>query len=180
MTQLAKLLLALLLSANHLAVAAPVNVLVVYPRQLAGEGSFFDSVFTDTDNGVGYGVENAEDNLAEALGGSPSRGGGSSSSGGSGSGGPPPPPPPPPKKRSAVLQARQGNKIADGAAAVLNALGQNQVANIEDSYGNSIDGELTDGAANLGSEIGSTEESTLEGAGNDVPNHLPGLPGAPA
>ena len=63
---------------------------------------------------------------------------------------------------------------------MLNALGQNQVANIEDSYGNSIDGELTDGAANLGSEIGSTEESTLEGAGNDVPNHLPGLPGAPA
>ncbi|KAG9508336.1 hypothetical protein J7337_001900 [Fusarium musae] len=62
MTQLAKLLI--ILAAASATLSAP----TMRPRQLAGEGSFFDSVFSGTDNGVGYGVENAEDNAASLLG----------------------------------------------------------------------------------------------------------------
>jgi hypothetical protein len=32
--------------------------------QLAGEGAAANSILSDTDNGVGYGIENAEDNIA--------------------------------------------------------------------------------------------------------------------
>jgi hypothetical protein len=152
-------------------------VLIVHPRQLAGEGSLFDSLFSDTDNGVGYGVENAEDNIAEALGGSPSRGGGTGGS--TGGNGNPPPPPPPPQKRS-TLQARQGDKIANGAAAVLSALGQDQAADIVETDGDNIDGQLTEDAATAGQQFGGDEENILESAGNLVPNKLPAAPKAGA
>lgn len=36
-------------------------------RQLHGEGVAADAVLTDTDNGVGYGVENAENNVAANI-----------------------------------------------------------------------------------------------------------------
>lgn len=35
--------------------------------QLAGEGSACNSIITAVDNGLGYGVENAEDNLAGVV-----------------------------------------------------------------------------------------------------------------
>jgi hypothetical protein len=135
-------------------------------RQLAGEGAAADSLFTDTDNGIGYGVEHAEDNTANLISGSNSYGSGSGS--GSSSGGPPPPPPPggPGPHR---LARRQGDKMANGAADVLNALNQPQAANVVKTNGDNVDGQLTSGAANAGAQIGSTEETTLVNAGSMVP-----------
>ncbi|CAJ0548470.1 Ff.00g020830.m01.CDS01 [Fusarium sp. VM40] len=156
MTQLIKLLI--ILAATGVTLGAP----VMKPRQLAGEGNFFDSVFTDTDNGVGYGVENAEDNLAELLGGTASRGSGSGGAGGN------PPPPPPPK-----MVKRQGDKIANGAAADLNALGLTNEADFVKTDGGNIDGQLTDDATTLGAQFGGDEEDVLERAGNFVPNKVP-------
>lgn len=39
------------------ALSAPVNTNALSVRQLAGVGAGADSILTDTDNGVGYGVE---------------------------------------------------------------------------------------------------------------------------
>jgi hypothetical protein len=159
MTQLIKLLI--ILAATRVTLGAP----VMNPRQLAGEGNFFDSLFTDTDNGVGYGTENAEDNLAELLGGTASRAnGGTSGSGGAGGN----PPPPPPK-----MVKRQGDKIANGAAADLNALGLTNEADLVKTDGGNIDGQLTDDATNLGAQFGGDEEDILERVGNFVPNKVP-------
>lgn len=130
-------------------------------RQLAGEGSACDSILSSTDNAVGYGVEDAEDNIASTISGT------STSSTSSGSGQAPPPPPPPPKKGPKAR--RQADKIANGAATVLNAAHLPGAANIVKTYGDSIDGELTSGVANLGAAVGNAEESTLEGIGKAVP-----------
>ncbi|KAF5239241.1 hypothetical protein FANTH_10043 [Fusarium anthophilum] len=70
MTQLTKLLV--ILAAASAALSAP----TMKSRQLAGEGRFFNSVFSGTDNGLCYGVENAEDNAATLLGGKTTTGGG--------------------------------------------------------------------------------------------------------
>jgi hypothetical protein len=43
------------------------GVLAAPLPQLAGEGSAADSILTDTDNGVGFGIENAEDNIADNI-----------------------------------------------------------------------------------------------------------------
>lgn len=83
-------------------------------RQLAGDGSFFDSVFSGTDNGVSYGVKNSEDNAATLLDGKTTTGGGGTSN----------PPPPPPKVK------RQADKIASGAATDLHAVGQDKAADL--------------------------------------------------
>ena len=91
--------------------AAPVASPALAVRQLAGEGQALDSIFTDTDNGVGYSIEDIEDNTAKTLGGS-----GQPASGGSS-----PPPPPPPHKR-------QLDKISNGFAALGNAVGAGAVA----------------------------------------------------
>lgn len=119
-------------------------------------GAAADSILTDTDNGVGYGIENAEDNIASNV---------ASVTGGSagGSTGVAAPPPPPPKQR------RQLDKIANGAQAIGNAAGAGSVTSPVTSAGDSVDGTLTSGAANAGAEFGATEESTLEGAGSAVP-----------
>jgi len=139
-----------ILAASNLVLAAPV---MVDRRQLAGEGNLFDSLFTDTDNGVGYGVENAEDNLTTLLGGTPSRGGGSSTSGGNGGNGNPPPPPPPPGPKA----KRQGDKIANGAAGVLNALHLGSAADLVQTDGDNVDGQLTDDATEIGEQFGGDE-----------------------
>lgn len=128
---------------------------------MAGEGAACDSILSDTDNGVGYGIENAEDNTAALLGGTSS--GTTTSSGGSGGAAPPPPPPKGPKAK------RQGDKIANGLANVLSAAHLGPVADIEKSVGDNADGELTSAAADAGAQIGSAEESTLEGAGKAIP-----------
>ncbi|KAF5985494.1 putative alpha-galactosidase C precursor [Fusarium bulbicola] len=136
MTQLTKLLV--ILAAASAALSAP----LMKSRQLAGEGSFFASVFSGTDNGVGYGVENAEDNAATLLGGKTTTGGGGSTSN----------PPPPPSKVK-----RQADKIATGAATDLHAVGQDKAA-------------LTQDAATLGAQVGGDEEDFLERTGDMVPS----------
>jgi hypothetical protein len=125
-------------------IAAPLKA-----RQLAGEGAAADSILSDTDNGVGYGTENAEDNTANLI---------TSLKGG------------------AALPAvpgqkikRQGDKIANGAANVISAAGAPGVASTEKTAGDNLDADLTSGAANLGADAGATEESTLEDAGSAVP-----------
>jgi hypothetical protein len=122
-------------------------------RQLAGEGQAADSVFTDTDNGVGYGIKNAEDNLAATLGGGATTTGGSSA----------PPPPPPPKEK------RQLDKISNGFQDISNAAGSGSSTTGLTGALDTVDGDLTSGAANAGASVGGTEESTLKGLGNAVP-----------
>ncbi|KAF4454069.1 hypothetical protein F53441_3354 [Fusarium austroafricanum] len=165
MTQLTKVLIILAFTSATL--GAPVNK----PRQLAGEGDFFDSVFSGTDNGVGYGVENAEDHVAELLGGTPSQGGGT----GGGAGGPPPPPPP--KKMVKKMVKRQADKIANGAAGDLDTLHLTGPAGIVQNDGDAVDGQLTGDAATLGAQIGGDEEDFLERAGDLVPNQMPAASG---
>ncbi|KAI4723373.1 hypothetical protein E4T48_00577 [Aureobasidium sp. EXF-10727] len=128
-------------------------------RQLAGEGAACNSVLSSTDNGVGYGVENAEDNTAALLSGSTS-----STSTGSGSGAAAPPPP-----KKGPKAKRQGDKIANGFANVLSAAHLGPVADVEKNVGDNADGELTSGAANAGAQVGSTEETTLENIGKAIP-----------
>lgn len=141
--------------------AAP--IIVIDSRQLAGEGNFFDSLFTDTDNGVGYGTENAEDHIAEMLGGSASTGGGSGGA-----------PPPAPHRKA----KRQGDKMANGAAAILNALKLTDEANLVQTDGDNIDGQLTDDATNVGAQFGGDEEDILERLGDMVPSKAPTTPAA--
>lgn len=152
MTQLAKLLV--ILAAASATLSAP----TMRPRQLAGEGSFFDSVFSGTDNGVGYGVENAEDNAASLLGGKTTTGGGGSTTN---------PSPPPPKVK------RQADKIANGAATDLHAIGKYKAADLVQTDGDNIDGQLTQDAATLGGQIGGDEEDALERTGDMVYSKMP-------
>jgi len=58
MPSYSSLFVTLLLSTNVLALPLP---------QLAGEGAACDSILSSTDNGVGYGVENAENNVAATI-----------------------------------------------------------------------------------------------------------------
>ncbi|KAH7093770.1 hypothetical protein FB567DRAFT_180679 [Paraphoma chrysanthemicola] len=118
--------------------------------QLAGEGQAFDSIFTDTDNGVGYGIENAEDNIAGTV----------AALKGTSATGPANPPPP---------TRRQLDKVSNGFQAIGNAAGVGgSTAPLTDALDN-VDGDLTSGAANAGAALGQTEEQTLEDAGKAVP-----------
>lgn len=67
---------------------------------------------------------------------------------------------------------RQADKIANGAKAIGNAVGVSAVTEPVGDEGDSLDGALTDGAANAGAQIGSTEETTLENAGSSVPKRF--------
>ena len=138
--------------------AAAVPATPKVARQLAGTGAAADSILTDTDNGVGYGVENAEDNTAATI---------SSVTGTSSGGDPPPPPPPPPKKNP--RSRRQLDKIANGAGAISKAAGIGATTDSIVAVADSDDGTTTSGQADAGSKVGSTEESTLESAGSAVP-----------
>lgn len=64
---------------------------------------------------------------------------------------------------------RQADKIANGAAEIINAAGQPQLASMEKSNGDTVDGQLTGDAANAGAQIGNYEETTLENTGKAVP-----------
>lgn len=122
--------------------------------QLAGEGQAADALFTDTDNGVGYGIKNAEDQLAGNI--ATLKG----STGGATGGAAPPPPPP---------SRRQLDKVSNGFQDMANAAGVGSSTTGLTNTLDNVDGELTSGAANAGSTVGGTEESTLEGAGKAVP-----------
>jgi hypothetical protein len=122
-------------------------------RQLHGEGEAADSILTGTDNGVGYGVENAEDNTASLITDAKSKS--------------PVAAPTVPKSR------RQEDKIANGAAKVLNAAGAPGAADTVQNEGDKTDGQLTDDAAIAGAQVGSDEEKILKDTGSDVPTKVP-------
>lgn len=129
-------------------------------RQLAGEGAAADSLFSDTDNGVGHGIENIEDNTASLI---SSLKGGSTTGTTGGSSAPPPPPPPARRTR------RQLDKVSNGAQTLSEALGTGSSTSAVTTALDNIDGESTSGAANAGAQIGGTEDSTLENTGKAIP-----------
>ncbi|KAH6691410.1 hypothetical protein F5X68DRAFT_229266 [Plectosphaerella plurivora] len=140
MTQITKILAL----ATALLMAVPASGAPLQARQLAGEGNACSSLLSSTDNGVGYGLENAEDNTANLL------------KGGAGGGVP-------------KIGRRQGDKIANGASNLLNAAGQPVAAGFVKTYGDNIDGQLTDDATNAGAQLGADEEGMLESIGSSIP-----------
>jgi hypothetical protein len=160
-------------------------------RQLGGEGAAANSIISDTDNGVGYGTENALDAVASditttkgqlaavharQLGGEGAAADSiiSDTDNGVGYG----------tenaldavagditttKGQAPAARRRQLDKISNGVAAVSNAAGTGAVTKPVTDAGDSTDGSLTSGAANAGAQIGDTEASTLEAAGAAVP-----------
>jgi hypothetical protein len=66
-------------------------------------------------------------------------------------------------------QKRQADKIAHGAAALGDAAALSKITDPLATSLASLDGTLTDGAANLGAGVADSEESMLEGTGNAVP-----------
>jgi hypothetical protein len=136
-------------------------------RQLHGEGEACDSLFTQTDNGVGYGLENAEDGIAGNIAGLT---GNSYTNGGAGTGGSPQPAPAPAKPAPAPGKPkRQLDKVANGFGAIGQAAGLTTLTSGPVTQLDSLDGTLTDGAANAGASLGTTEVETLEGLGKAVP-----------
>jgi hypothetical protein len=143
MTQITKFLAI----ATALLLAVPATGALLQPRQLASEGNACSSLLSSTDNAVGYGIENAEDNTAKLIG------------GGAGA----------PATGVPKIGSRQGDKIANGAANMLNAAGQPGAASFVKTNGDNVDGQLTDDATNIGAQFGGDEESMLEGIGSDIP-----------
>lgn len=138
MPSFSKVVLALLLATSVAALPTP---------QLHGEGVAADALFTDTDNGVGYGIENAEDNLAQNI---------QSMKGGA------------PARRT-VLITRQMDKVSKGAQQISQAAGTGTSTTSLTTGLENIDGDLTNGASNTGTDGGATEESLLEDTGSAVP-----------
>jgi len=156
--------------------------------QLAGEGAAANSILSSTDNGVGFGIKNAEDNLAAnvksikpanrrqlAGEGAAANSLFSSTDNGVGfgienaednlagdvttlKGGAP-----------ARKERRQADKIAKGAQTLSNAAGTGAATSKTTTALVNVDGDLTSGAANTGADVGKTEESTLEDIGSGVP-----------
>ncbi|WXC60468.1 hypothetical protein SNK03_006344 [Fusarium graminearum] len=173
MTQLTKALI--ILAAVGATFAAPVN----QPRQLGGEGAAADSIISDTDNASGYAGENALIHVAQLLGSDAQEPNEPNGLSGSGSGGGSPPPPPPPKGRMTKMAKRQGDKLSDGAAAVLNQVGATGEADIIKTDGDAIDGQTTGDGALIGQQVGGDEEDIGERVGNLVPNKMPAAPSVP-
>jgi hypothetical protein len=161
-------------------------------RQLAGTGAAANSLLSSTDNGVGYGIKNAEDNVAALIGsvkgGVPAvrrqlAGTGaaansllSSTDNGVGYGienaennvaalvsSVKGGVPAPPRTR------RQLDKISNGLQAVSNAAGTGSATSALTSELDTIDGQSTGGQADLGAQIGNAESSTLESLGKAIP-----------
>lgn len=120
-----------------------------YP-QLHGEGAAADALFTSTDNGIGYSVENAENDIANVIkpGSAPTTntGAGSDNSG-----------------TGSRKTRRQLDKVAKGAQNIANAAGQGDTTASATNELESLDGTLTNDAANAGLEVGNAEANTLEG-----------------
>jgi len=110
-------------------------------RQLAGEGAAANSILSSTDNGIGYGTENAEVNLAGDV----------------------------TAVKAGQIPKRQLDKVAKGAQTLSNAAGTGASTSSLTGAAVSIDGSSTSGAANLGADAGALEQSTLEAAGSGVP-----------
>jgi hypothetical protein len=67
---------------------------------------------------------------------------------------------------------RQLDKVSNGVATLSNAAGTGATTSSVTTAGDNIDGTLTSGAAAIGADTGSTEESTLEEAGSAVPSNV--------
>jgi hypothetical protein len=162
MPSFSKALIALVLLTSAAATPIP---------QLAGEGAAADSIFSQTDNAIGYGIEDAEENLAGNIASLKSGGGlgnlGSATGGSTGSGSAAPPPPP--AGPGGRPHRRQADKIAKGFQSMSNAAGLGSATEAVSNQIIDLDGTLTGGAANLGAEIGQTELNTAEGIGKSVP-----------
>jgi hypothetical protein len=76
------------------------------------------------------------------------------------------------------MAKRQLDKLADGAADVMNAAGLTGEADLTETNGDAIDGQLTGDAGQLGEQLGEDEETIGEDAGNLVPEKLPNAPAA--
>ena len=110
-------------------------------RQIAGVGSGCDSVLTDLDNASGFATKNIEEGVGNDI-----------------------------ASVKGAPSKRQLNKISDGFADLANDAGLSVVGNPVDKYGNIVDGDGTNGAAEVGADIGSAEESILEGATAELNN----------
>lgn len=122
--------------------AAPIqDTQALARRQAAGVGQGSDDLFTDLDNGTGYGIEDAEDNTANTIN----------------------------QIKGAVPARRQLNKIADGANTLVSAAGSPQVGGQVDEIGNTVDTYGTNDSADAGDQAGTVAEQTLEAAGSDAP-----------
>lgn len=125
------------------------TVIALPTPQLAGEGEALNSLFSSTDNGIGYGIENAEENTAGLI---------ASATGGKAA----PVPAGPGSKR-------QLDKISNGFQAIGNAAGMGSQTSSTTTALDNIDGAMTEGAAKIGADAGALEESTLINAGKVVP-----------
>jgi hypothetical protein len=158
MPSFTKTLLAILLATSVAAIPVP---------QLAGEGAAANSILSETDNAIGYGIEDAEDNIAAnivtlkgALGGA--TGGATGAAGGAAA-------PPPPPGRGRGPHRRQLDKISNGFQGISNAAGTGSATSALTNALNGLDGSLTGGAADAGAKIGSLEVDTLRKIGSSVP-----------
>ncbi|KAK6433807.1 hypothetical protein LTR95_010017 [Oleoguttula sp. CCFEE 5521] len=111
-------------------------------RQLAGEGAAANSILSGTDNAIGYGTEDAEDNLAGNVA---------------------------TVKAAVTATKRQLDKVAAGAQAVSDAAGTGDSTSAATTAAEADDGSLTSGAANAGQTVADIEVATAEGAGKSVP-----------
>jgi hypothetical protein len=111
---------------------ATTGVLAVPVPQLAGEGAACNSVLSSTDNGVGFGVENAEDNTANTI------------------------------KSSGGKVRRQLDKIANGAGTVGDAAKVGTVINLIAMKRDSVNSTLISRAANASIQVGNIESSTFK------------------
>jgi hypothetical protein len=148
--------------------------------QIAGFGSGCNSILTDLDNASGYATKNVEEGLGNDIKGAHAK----RQIAGFGSG------------CDSILTdldnasgyatknveeglgndikgahaKRQLNKISNGFGDLANDAGLSAVGNPVDKYGNIVDGDGTNGAAEVGADIGSAEESVLEGTTADIFN----------
>ncbi|EME85526.1 uncharacterized protein MYCFIDRAFT_18549, partial [Pseudocercospora fijiensis CIRAD86] len=136
------------------------GVLAAPVPQLAGEGAACNSVLSSTDNGVGYGVENAEDNTANTISGTDNGVGYGVENAEDNTAN---------TISSTGARRRQLDKISNGAQAISQAAGTGASTSAVTTELDDVDGTSTGGAADLGAKIGDTEAGTLEGAGAAIP-----------
>ena len=146
-------------------------------RQIGGDADAAYYIVNNVDNGIGYSLENIEDNLGDLASGKAT---GSDAEGNSNGGGPPGggassggPPPPPPGKR-------QLNKIGDGTEQLGDDTGVEAVTQPVGEALNEIDGIGTNDQANIGEQIGDIEDPGLPEIANSLTNLDPSGKDVPA
>lgn len=141
----------------------PVIMARPYP-QIGGEAQACYSILNNVDNGSGYGIEDAEDNLAQAISGKAPA---NSNAGNTGGNAPAPAPPAANRRRR-----RQLNKVAPGFQNLADALNVGQAAEPVTTLMDNVDTAGTDDAAQLGEQIGEDEVDFAESIGSSVPTQL--------